>query len=123
MWILMRLRPLHGNGNNRMDLFAVEISVARERRWSMGNSLTMLSAERIHDLSQALCKRAWENSLNLEVDSPFAILAKENHIMWSGGMPDECTVIAMHIVARSAEDLMGKTKFWNMFEHTLPQQQ
>jgi protein phosphatase PTC7 len=84
---------------------------ARERRWSMGNSLTMLSAERIRDLAQALCKRARENSLNSEVDSPFAILAKENDIMWSGGMPDDCTVIAMHIVGRSAEDLMGKTKF------------
>jgi protein phosphatase PTC7 len=65
--------------------------VARERRWSMGNSLTQISAERIDDLAQALCQRARENSLNTELDSPFAILAKENDIMWSGGMPDDCT--------------------------------
>jgi hypothetical protein len=68
-----------------MDLFAVEISL---------HVNVDGPAERIHDLSQALCKRARENSLNSEVDSPFAILAKENDIMWSGGMPNECTVIA-----------------------------
>lgn len=55
---------------------------ARERRWSMGNSLTGISAEQIGDLSKALCERARENSLDPELDSPFAILAKENDIMW-----------------------------------------
>jgi len=56
--------------------------VARERRWAMGNSLTNISAERISDLAETLCQRARENSLNSEIDSPFAILAKENDIMW-----------------------------------------
>lgn len=65
--------------------------VARERRWSMGNSLTNISAERIEDLALSLTQRARENSLSTEIDSPFAILAKENDIMWSGGMPDDCT--------------------------------
>ena len=56
--------------------------VARERRWSMGNSLSHVSAENIGDLATTLTQRARENSLNSEMDSPFAILAKENDIMW-----------------------------------------
>ena len=55
---------------------------ARERRWTMGNSLTHVSAERIGDLATTLTQRARENSLNTELDSPFALLAKENDIMW-----------------------------------------
>lgn len=55
---------------------------ARERRWSMGNSLSHVSAETIGDLAATLVQRARENSLNSEIDSPFAILAKENDIMW-----------------------------------------
>ena len=58
---------------------------ARERRWKMGNSLTLLSAEGAPLLAEELCKKARENSLDASVDSPFAILAKENDIMWSGG--------------------------------------
>lgn len=65
--------------------------VARERRWSMGNSLTSVSAERITELANMLVQRARENSLRKDIDSPFAILAKENDVMWSGGMPDDCT--------------------------------
>jgi protein phosphatase PTC7 len=58
---------------------------ARERRWEMGNSLTLLSSERIHELADALCRKAHENSLDSTTDSPFALLAKDNDIMWSGG--------------------------------------
>jgi protein phosphatase PTC7 len=71
---------------------------AREKRWEAGSSMTNHSAEVIDDLAVALVKRARENSTNPNIESPFAILAKENDIMWSGGMPDDCTVIAMHIV-------------------------
>jgi len=81
---------------------------AREHRWQMGNSLSGISSERIADLSQLLCERARENSVNSEVDSPFAVLAKENDIMWSGGMPDDCTVLAIHVVGRDPNDLMDK---------------
>lgn len=81
---------------------------AREHRWKMGNSLTTLSAERIGELAHELCQQARENSVNAELDSPFAILAKENDIMWSGGMPDDCTVLAIHVVGRDANDLMDK---------------
>ena len=38
-----------------------------------------------------LVQKARENSLRKNIDSPFAILAKENDVMWSGGMPDDCT--------------------------------
>jgi protein phosphatase PTC7 len=81
---------------------------AREKRWEMGNSLTRISAERAPALAAALCSRARENSLNGSVDSPFAILAKENDIMWSGGMPDDCTVVVIHVVGRAADDVMDK---------------
>ena len=59
--------------------------MARERRWAMGNSLTVLSSETIEELAAELCKKAREKSLDPTTDSPFAILAKENDIMWSGG--------------------------------------
>ena len=51
----------------------------------MGNSLTLLSKERVDDLAADLCAVAREKSLDSMTDSPFAILAKENDIMWSGG--------------------------------------
>ena len=44
------------------------------------------------------------NSLSLLLQ----ILAKENDIMWSGGMPDDCTVLALHVVGRDPEDVMGQ---------------
>jgi len=84
--------------------------VAREKRWSMGNSMTGLSAEAIPMLSTILCEKARENSLDSSIDSPFAILAKENDIMWSGGMPDDCTVVAMHVVGRDPVDLLDRVK-------------
>ena len=58
---------------------------AREKRWEMGNSLTVMSHEHVGDLASTLCQKARENSLDSSTDSPFAILAKENDIMWSGG--------------------------------------
>lgn len=74
------------------------------RRWVKSNSLSVLSTEPIHKLADRLCRQARENSLNNEVDSPFAILAKENDIMWSGGMPDDCTVLCFHVVGTDVVD-------------------
>ena len=82
----------------------------RDHRWAMGNSMTIISSENISELAETLCERARTNSLNSEVDSPFTILAKENDIMWSGGMPDDCTVLALHVVGRDPNDLMDKPK-------------
>jgi protein phosphatase PTC7 len=79
---------------------------ARERRWKMGNSLTVLSSEKIGNLAETLVQVAREKSLDSSTDSPFALLAKENDIMWNGGMPDDCTVICAHVVGRAADDTM-----------------
>lgn len=77
---------------------------SREKRWEADSSMTYQSAESVDKLAEALVKRARENSVDQKTDSPFAILAKENDIMWSGGMPDDCTVIAMHIVGAPSTD-------------------
>ena len=82
--------------------------VARDQRWAMGNSLTLQSRDHVQDLAKELCEIARGKSLDPSVDSPFAILAKENDIMWSGGMPDDCTVIVGHVVGRAADDLLDK---------------
>jgi len=74
----------------------------RAKRWRKGSSMTTESAEAVQDLAQALVERARENSLDNSTDSPFAILAKENDVMWNGGMPDDCTVLVMHIVGAEA---------------------
>ncbi len=76
----------------------------RRKRWESGRSLTDVSAQSIPKLAELLCQRARENSLDNTVDSPFALLAKENDIMWSGGMPDDCTVVAMHVVGKPANN-------------------
>lgn len=73
---------------------------ARERRWANGESYSEESARNVDELADLLCQKARENSLDNSIDSPFALLAKDNDIMWSGGMPDDCSVIAMHVVGR-----------------------
>lgn len=45
------------------------------------------------ECAQRLCEIAREHSLNRNRVSPFANLANENDILWSGGMPDDCTVV------------------------------
>ena len=77
------------------------------------------SAEReeraLAELSQRLCEVARERSLDSSTDSPFAILAKENDILWPhGGMPDDCTVVALRVMdaERAAAQKSGaSTKF------------
>jgi protein phosphatase PTC7 len=63
----------------------------RERRWSLGGSLADVSAKRIDGLAQTLVRRAREISMDKFADTPFSVLAKENDVMWSGGMPDDTT--------------------------------
>jgi len=74
----------------------------RQKRWRNGGSMTKQSAQTIDDLAKTLVVKARENSLEDSRDSPFAILAKDNDIMWSGGMPDDCTVMALHVVGAPA---------------------
>jgi protein phosphatase PTC7 len=58
---------------------------AREKRWAKGSSMTNESAKEVELLAKTLVEKARQNSLDKKTDSPFAILAKENDIMWSGG--------------------------------------
>lgn len=55
-----------------------------------------------HDTIQLLAKKlvnvAREVSLDSRRDGPFALLAKENDILWSGGMPDDTTVVVARVV-------------------------
>lgn len=72
---------------------------ARGKRWrSQGGSKGDVSKDKVKALSECLVRRARELSLDDGVDSPFAVLAKDNDIMWSGGMPDDCTVLCFHVV-------------------------
>jgi hypothetical protein len=82
---------------------------ARERRWQMGNSLSVLSSERIGELATELVHKARENSLDSAVDSPFALLAKDNDIMWSGG---ETTIFGMTPSARLVHAHILTTSFF-----------
>jgi len=52
------------------------------------------------DLAHLLAERAREMSLRHDIDSPFAVLAKDNDILWGGGRPDDTTVIVSRIVDR-----------------------
>lgn len=56
----------------------------------------------IDQLAKRLVERAREVSLDKNRDSPFAVLAKENDIMWGGGMPDDTTVIVARIFKSSS---------------------
>jgi len=53
------------------------------------------------DIARHLATQAQELSLDRHTDSPFAILAKENDILWGGGRPDDITVIVSSIVDTS----------------------
>lgn len=50
------------------------------------------------EVATALADRALHLSLSKDVDSPFAILAKDNDIMWGGGRPDDITVVVSRVV-------------------------
>mmetsp|Transcript_10868 Transcript_10868/g.16217 ORF Transcript_10868/g.16217 Transcript_10868/m.16217 type:complete len:660 (+) Transcript_10868:208-2187(+) len=82
---------------------------ARERRWAQGDSKTIISQKNVGNLADKLCHRARNNSIDQYRDSPFAILAKENDIMWSGGMPDDCTVVISHVVGMPSADDVPET--------------
>ena len=56
------------------------------------------STDSLQTLAVRLVRKARELSLDKQRDSPFAILAKENDIMWGGGMPDDTTVVVARVV-------------------------
>ena len=48
-------------------------------------------------LAKDLCLKARTLSLDTKRDSPFALLAKENDIMWGGGMPDDTSIVVARV--------------------------
>jgi protein phosphatase PTC7 len=54
-------------------------------------------------LAKRIVMKARELSLDKNRDSPFAVLAKENDIMWGGGMPDDTTVVVARVAAKLGE--------------------
>lgn len=52
----------------------------------------------VQALAEKLVNVAREFSLDKNRDGPFALLAKENDIMWGGGMPDDTSVIVARII-------------------------
>lgn len=102
------------------DNVSVDEVVQLVANWDSQPSRSQLSvANDLDDLAAHLCSRARDFSLDEHRDSPFALLAKENDIMWggtsrpvlsvspkirfgrAGGMPDDVTVIVLRVV-RSA---------------------
>ena len=59
--------------------------------------------EREEVLARKLATRAQELSLDHTVDSPFAVLAKDNDILWGGGRPDDITVVVSRVVDTRTE--------------------
>lgn len=55
----------------------------------------------VEKMTKKLVEKAYELSLDQSRDSPFARLAKENDLMWGGGMPDDITVIAARVRKRT----------------------
>lgn len=51
----------------------------------------------VQALAEQLVHKSREYSLDKMRDSPFAVLAKENDIMWGGGMPDDTTVVVARV--------------------------
>jgi protein phosphatase PTC7 len=67
--------------------------------------LEIVSAEpEIEALTRKLVQKAYELSLDRSRDSPFARLAKENDLLWGGGMPDDITIIAARVQKRMVAD-------------------
>mmetsp|Transcript_7917 Transcript_7917/g.20283 ORF Transcript_7917/g.20283 Transcript_7917/m.20283 type:complete len:202 (+) Transcript_7917:102-707(+) len=82
------------------------IAIEWEKKWFSGANEgrhleggVRRESEAMDDLATRLCYRARELSVDKHTDSPFAILAKENDIMWGGGMPDDCTVVALRVTS------------------------
>lgn len=74
---------------DNMDLDEIVKEVAA---WERGDA-----ADRVDALAEQLVQKARLLSLDKNRDSPFALLAKENDIMWGGGMPDDTSVVVARV--------------------------
>lgn len=90
------------NFNEDLHEIVDEIT-AWEKRWFPSTDGSEIQKASLHgetsikELARQLVYRAREYSLDKQRDSPFAVLAKENDILWGGGMPDDTTVIVARI--------------------------
>lgn len=67
--------------------------------------LEIVSAEpELEAMTKKLVQKAYDLSLDRTRDSPFARLAKENDLLWGGGMPDDITIIAARVRKHKAEE-------------------
>ncbi|KAF1336805.1 Phosphatase ptc7 family protein, partial [Globisporangium splendens] len=67
--------------------------------------LEIVSSEpELEAMTKQLVQKAYDLSLDRMRDSPFARLAKENDLLWGGGMPDDITIIAARVRKHRAED-------------------
>ena len=62
-------------------------------------------------LAKTIAHRAQTLSLDKDTDSPFAILAKDNDILWGGGRPDDITVIVSRIIQSSDPSKLPDLEF------------
>jgi hypothetical protein len=67
---------------------------------TVGARSASYSADAMNVLAKRIVMKARELSLDKNRDSPFAVLAKENDIMWGGGMPDDTTVVVARVAAK-----------------------
>lgn len=74
---------------DNMDLDEI---VKEVHLWEQGDTVSDVGA-----LAQQLVEKARLLSLDKSRDSPFALLAKENDIMWGGGMPDDTSVVVARV--------------------------
>ena len=88
---------------DNLDLDEIVAEVSKwEDEWfaSVGGDLQLRgsnSQEALDALARRMVEKARELSLDTKRDSPFALLAKENDIMWGGGMPDDTTVVVARL--------------------------
>ena len=61
--------------------------------------------EAMNALAKSIVVKARELSLDKTKDSPFALLAKDNDIMWSGGMPDDTTVVLARVATEPPDEI------------------
>uniref|UniRef100_M4BS72 Protein phosphatase n=1 Tax=Hyaloperonospora arabidopsidis (strain Emoy2) TaxID=559515 RepID=M4BS72_HYAAE len=63
----------------------------------------------LETMTRKLVHKAYALSLDRTRDSPFARLAKENDLLWGGGMPDDITIIASRVMKHeSKEEMRGE---------------
>jgi len=87
---------------DNLDLDEIVQEVSAWEHDTHNNARSTSSSSNDNDSLQTLAirlvRKARVLSLDKQRDSPFAILAKENDIMWGGGMPDDTTVVVARVV-------------------------